>query len=125
MLSPLFVQWLEASLMLVKLAWTMTRPRPPSQPAMSVPKLASEPIENAPLVSVVDGAGYLGKHLNGQVEVASHVVNSIRQRPAFHKLHSKEGLTVVLTNFVDRHDSRMIQSGRGFGFDLKSLHLFV
>ena len=47
--------------------------------------------------------------------------NAVLQRQAVQKLHGDERFAVLIVNFVDRADVRMIQGGGRLGFALKAL----
>ena len=49
--------------------------------------------------------------------------NQLGQAFAFHIIHREIMVTVLLRHFVDRDDVGMLQTGRGFGFGAKPLHI--
>lgn len=77
------------------------------------------------VVGVRNGVGDLPREFSSVPVWQGAIRDSVRQVAAFDEAHRKEVLAVVLPNFVNRHDARMIQAGRGFRFRVEPLHFFV
>src|SRR5688572_11587622 len=58
-------------------------------------------------------------------DVCSSDLEEMRQGVAFHVFHREEMLSVVLPDFVDGDDVRMLQSGGGLGFGAEHSDEFV
>src|SRR5438128_1079484 len=50
-------------------------------------------------------------------------LDPLRQAAALNELHAEVMLPFMLSNFVNRHDVRMIQVSRRFGFTVKAMHV--
>ncbi len=67
-------------------------------------------MQDAALVSVVNGAGD-GRHQVGHlVRIVGQAGRQLGQAAAFDKLHTEIGLALVLADAVDRHDVGMVQA---------------
>src|SRR5215470_15035428 len=83
-------------------------------------------MENAALVGVINSARHLRNQPSGLLDRPSTLdvgpETCIGERPARDHLHAEVVLTVVLTDFVNGNNVRMIEPGSRFGFGVKTLH---
>src|SRR5438552_3665225 len=95
-------------------------------------------MQDTALMSVVDGAGHLGKQLRyggWRIEdrgwrarpfsifhPRASLFDVLGEIATLHQFHAVVNLPSMFANFVNRNDVRMIQSRRGAGLDLKALH---
>ena len=82
-------------------------------------------VQHAALVRVVDGASDGGEQLRRFVigDERWGICHPLGQRTAFHQLHGEVMLAVVLPDFVNRDDVRVIKMGGGLRLGLKALPL--
>ena len=77
-------------------------------------------VDDAFRVSSVKTLGNLDGQRQNQLGFHWPPGNSMLERLPIQKLHRNEWLALVLANFVDRANVRMIQGGRRLGFALKA-----
>lgn len=80
------------------------------------------PVDQIPMVGVLEGVGDLIDHLQGPAPVeAARVVDQGVQRLAFDQFHRKEVSAGILADKVDRNDVGMAESGLGAGLSSEPL----
>ena len=73
----------------------------------------------------MNGAGQIDEQGRGRARRKRNGVTgeSRREAPALDPSHGEELLALMLPDFVDRDDVRVIEVGGGFGFQLKPIAL--
>src|ERR1700694_5429228 len=78
------------------------------------------PVDDAFCVGCVERCLNLDDQRQNQLGFHRSACNAVLQRQPVQKLHGDEGFAVLVVNFVDRADVRMIQRRGSLGFPLKA-----
>src|SRR4051794_40232639 len=78
-------------------------------------------MQNSPLMRVMNRPRDLCDHGGGNAAFHRALPNPHGQTSAIHELHREEGVSVMLSDLVNRHDIRVIEAGHGFRFRSKTL----
>ena len=73
-------------------------------------------MSDASCVRGIQRVGNLNAEFQNAIDQQRFAVEDVLKGLALHQLHNDEGLAVVVRNFVNGADVRMIQSGGGAGF---------
>jgi hypothetical protein len=79
-------------------------------------------MQYAALMGIVNRAGQRSDNLYSGMDWHWLSLHGLVQAPALDKLHAVKTETVAIPYFVDRHDVRVVQARRRFGFDPESFH---
>jgi hypothetical protein len=83
------------------------------------------PMQDPPLMRVVNGPGD-APHIIGRQPGRQRLLPCpLRQAPAIHEVHREIRLALVLAHFMDGHDVRVLETGRGFGLGTEALHELI
>jgi hypothetical protein len=80
-------------------------------------------MENPPLMREMDGSSDGGHEFRSLAGLHGSPGERSVQASTLHQFHAVKAETLVLPDFVDRHDSRVIQSRRRFGLNPEPLKL--
>ena len=77
-------------------------------------------MEDSALMSVVNGLSNLGNNLGSRAGIGGVLVESFVEAGSLDELHAKKMRSLMLADFVNRHDMRMIELCDSLGFVLKA-----
>src|SRR5438046_8941162 len=80
-------------------------------------------MQNSLLMRVVHGARHLRDQFRSLPDRHRRPPDYFIQLSAFDELHAEVTRTVALADFVNRHDTGMLQTRRGFCFKAKALQV--
>ena len=81
-------------------------------------------VNDAPLVSVMDGSRRLGDELGRLTGGRPTVGRALGQAAARDVFHAEKGLPLMFAYFVDRHNAWMVEAGGRFRFLSEAPHIF-
>ena len=80
-------------------------------------------MQNAVFMRVMNRAGDLRDQFRRLPDRHRRPPDDFVKLTSFNKLHAEVARAITLADFVDRNDTGMLQSGRGFGFKTKALQV--
>jgi hypothetical protein len=80
-------------------------------------------VQNTVLVRVMHGAGDLCDELYRLPDRKRHLFNDFVEPAAFDELHAEIALAIALAYLIDRHNTWMIETRGGFGFQSEAFYV--